>query len=181
MYTSFPSADSVIVRDLFGVEDVPEVSTLGTSTECTPRVHPCTNELRMSKDVNHNRSLTVMAINSSKSKTGLLTVLQQDHDLRPSWNIYHLRWSGEEVAKQDTYRSTRVVDTNFLCIICNIELFSTALMRTARHYLILCKTGKDRRPVGCLDDNEGKKRLRLDLPGLARSGPGSLLPHFCRS
>jgi negative regulator of sigma E activity len=37
-----------------------------------------------------------MAINSSKSKTGLLTVLQQDQDLRPSWNTYHLRWSGEK-------------------------------------------------------------------------------------
>jgi hypothetical protein len=83
-----------------------------------------------------NRPPTAMAINSSKSKTGLLTVLQQDQDLRPSWNIYHPRWSGEEVAMQGTYRSTRVVDTNFFCIICNIELFSTALMRTARHYLI---------------------------------------------
>jgi hypothetical protein len=97
-----------------------------------------------------------MAINSSKSKTGLLTVLQQDHDLRPSWNIYHPRWSGEEVAMHDTYRSTRVVDTNILCcIICNIELLSTALMRTARHYLILylsesystAKMGKNRRPM----------------------------------
>lgn len=43
-----------------------------------------------------------MAINSSKSKTGLLTVLQQDQDLRPSWNIYHPRWSGEEVAMHTT-------------------------------------------------------------------------------
>jgi hypothetical protein len=39
---------------------------------------------------------TAMTINSSKSKTGLLTVLQQDQDLRPSWNTYHLRWSGEK-------------------------------------------------------------------------------------
>lgn len=44
------------------------------------------------------RPLTAMAINSSKSKTGLLTVLQQDQDLRPSWNIYHLRRSGGEGA-----------------------------------------------------------------------------------
>jgi hypothetical protein len=55
----------------------------------------------------------------------------------------------------DTYRSTRVVDTNLLCIICNIELFSTALTRTARHYLIfylsesysIAKMGKNRRPM----------------------------------
>jgi hypothetical protein len=96
-----------------------------------------------------------MAINSSKSKTGLLTVLQQDQDLRPSWNIYHPRGSGEEVAMEDTHRSTRVVDTNFLCTVCNIELFSTAFMRTARHYLIfylsesysIAKMGKNRRSM----------------------------------
>jgi hypothetical protein len=76
-------------------------------------------------------------MNSSKSKTGLFTVLQQDQDLRPSWNTYHLRWSGEEVAIQETYRSARVVDTNFLCIIRNVELFSTALVRTTRHYSLL--------------------------------------------
>lgn len=84
--------------DPFGVEDVAEGSTLGASSECTPRVHPCTIGLRMSeftKDVN-NWFLTEMPMNSSKSKTGLFTVLQQDQDLRPSWNTYHLRWSGEE-------------------------------------------------------------------------------------
>jgi hypothetical protein len=140
VYTSFPSADSVIVRDLFGVEDFAEGSTLGTSSECTPRVHPCTNRLWMSKiikDVNRNCPLTAMAINSSKSKTGLLTVLQQDQDLRPSWNIYHLRWSGEEAAMQEAYRSTRVVDTTFFCVICNFELLSTALVGTKRHCFLL--------------------------------------------
>lgn len=105
MYTSFPSADSVIVRDLFGVEDVPEGSTLIASAECTPRVHPCMKWLwksKFAKNANRNCLLTAMAINSSKSKTGLLTVLQQDQDLRPSWNTYHLRWSGEEVTIQET-------------------------------------------------------------------------------
>jgi hypothetical protein len=139
VYTSFPSADSVIVRDPFGVEDVAEGSTLGASSECTPRVHPCTIGLRMSKSTKdaNNWFLTAMPMNSSKSKTGLFTVLQQDQDLRPSWNTYHLRWSGEEVAIQETYRSARVVDTNFLCIICNVELFSTPLVRTTRHYSLL--------------------------------------------
>lgn len=63
---------------------------------------------------------------------------------------------------QDTYRSTGVVDTNFLCIICNIELFSTAFMRTARHYLIfymsesysIAKVGKNRRPISCMMTRE---------------------------
>jgi hypothetical protein len=107
-----------------------------------------------------------MAINSSKSKTGLLTVLQQDQDLRPSWNIYPPRWSGEEVAMQATYRTTRVVDTNFLCIICNIELFSTAFMRTARHYLIFymsesysIKTGKNRRSMSWAITREKEKAI----------------------
>jgi hypothetical protein len=46
VYTSFPSADSVIVRDLFGVEDVLEGSTFGASAECTPREHPYANSYR---------------------------------------------------------------------------------------------------------------------------------------
>lgn len=59
VYTSFPSADSVIVRDLFGVEDVAEGSTLGASTECTPRVHPCTDELNVQICLKHaNRKST---------------------------------------------------------------------------------------------------------------------------
>ena len=122
-----------------------------------------------------------MAINSSKSKTGLLTVLQQDQDLRPSWNIYPPRWSGKEVAMQETYRTTRVVDTNFLCIICNIELFSTAFMRTARHYLIFymsesysIKMGKNRWSMSWAI-TRGKREGRYNRARL----PGSSGPDYC--
>jgi hypothetical protein len=70
----------------------------------------------------------------------------------------------------DTYRSTRVVDTNLLRIICNIELFSTAFMRTARHYLIFylseklqyCKMGKNRRPTSWAITREKSDLTSLD-------------------
>jgi len=138
VYVSFPLVDSDTIRDILGVEDVAGGSTLGASTECTPRVHPYTNVVVDIQDHLGNLKglLTPMAINSSKSKTGLLTVLQQDQDLSPSWNIYHLRWSGEEGAMHDTYRSARVVNTNFLCSTRVVELLSTTLVSTLRHYFI---------------------------------------------
>jgi hypothetical protein len=64
-----------------------------------------------------------------------------------------------------------VVDTKFLCIIRNIELFSTALVRTMRHYLLLEVIGGQGDVVG---DNEGRGKNVLDKPGL--SGPGSSHP-----
>lgn len=52
MYTSFPSADFVMVRDLFRVEEAAVGSTFGASAECTARVHPYMNGRRYPKLLN---------------------------------------------------------------------------------------------------------------------------------
>jgi hypothetical protein len=136
VYTSFPSADSVTVRDLFGVEGVLKGSTLGASAECTPRVHPYANSYGYRKAEQECVDLTTMAINSSKSKTGLLTVLQQDHDLRPSWKTYHLRWSSGDGLKWDTYRSAWVVDASLGGIVRKVKLLATTFMSAFQHDLV---------------------------------------------
>jgi hypothetical protein len=137
VYTSFPSADWVTVRDLFGVEDVLEGSTFGLSAECTPRVHPYVNSYKYLK-LSKNAELTAMAINSSKSKTGLLTVLQQDHDFRPSWKTYHLRWSSKDgpMWEWETYRSARMVDASLLGIICKVKLLAATFVSASLHDLV---------------------------------------------
>lgn len=141
VYTSFPSADSVIVRDLFDVGDVAEGSTLGASTECTPRVHPCTDELWTPKCTPKTRIVSCSTYGDGHKLVKVQNRLIDRVAARPRLEAFMEYLSSKVVRRRgsdahDTYRSTRVVDTNVLCIICNIELFSTALTRTARHYLI---------------------------------------------